>query len=86
MIIGKSRAAHILSHAILIFMLFFLPELVQDKTAIYISHRMSSCKFCDQIIVLDGGQILEEGTHETLLRKKGRYYALYSAQASYYIH
>ena len=47
---------------------------------------MSSCKFCDQIIVLDGGQILEEGTHETLLRKKGRYYALYSAQASYYIH
>ncbi len=58
--------------------------LVHDKTAIYISHRMSSCKFCDRIIVLDGGQILEEGTHETLLRKKGRYYALYSAQASYY--
>lgn len=58
--------------------------LVQDKTAIYISHRMSSCKFCDRIVVLDGGQILEEGTHETLLEKQGRYYKLYSAQAAYY--
>ncbi len=46
-----------------------LPELIQDKTAIYVSHRMSNCKFCDQIIVLDNGQILEEGEHETLLEK-----------------
>ncbi|MDE7323028.1 MAG: hypothetical protein K2N73_09955 [Lachnospiraceae bacterium] len=45
---------------------------------------MSSCKFCDRIVVLDGGQILEEGTHETLLEKQGRYYKLYSAQAAYY--
>lgn len=60
--------------------------LVQDKTAIYISHRMSSCKFCDRIIVLDGGRILEEGTHEALMKKQGRYYALYSVQASYYTH
>lgn len=58
--------------------------LVRDKTAIYISHRMSSCKFCDRIVVLDGGRILEEGTHETLLQKQGRYYELYSAQAAYY--
>ncbi|MEZ3472904.1 MAG: ATP-binding cassette domain-containing protein [Lachnospiraceae bacterium] len=60
--------------------------LVQDKTAVYISHRMSSCKFCDRIVVLDGGRILEEGTHEALLQKKGRYYMLYSTQASYYTH
>jgi len=58
--------------------------LIQDKTAIYISHRMSSCRFCDRIIVLDGGQILEEGNHETLLEKQGRYYELYNAQAVYY--
>lgn len=61
-----------------------LPELIQDKTAIYISHRMSNCKFCDQIIVLDNGQILEEGEHETLLEKQGRYYELFNAQAVYY--
>ena len=58
--------------------------LVRDKTAIYISHRMSSCKFCDRIVVLGGGRILEEGTHETLLERHGRYYELYSAQAAYY--
>ncbi len=58
--------------------------LVHDKTAIYISHRMSSCKFCDRIVVLDGGEILEEGTHEALLARQGRYYELYSTQASYY--
>ena len=61
-----------------------LPELIQDKTAIYVSHRMSNCKFCDQIIVLDNGQILEEGEHETLLEKQGRYYELFNAQAVYY--
>ena len=58
--------------------------LIRNKTAIYISHRMSSCKFCDRIVVLGGGQILEEGNHETLLEEKGTYYRLYSAQEAYY--
>lgn len=58
--------------------------LIQNKTAIYISHHMSSCRFCDRIIVLDGEQILEEGNHEALLEKQGRYYELYNAQAVYY--
>lgn len=58
--------------------------LIKNKTAIYISHRMSSCKFCDRIVVLGEGKILEEGSHETLLEQKGRYYELYSAQAKYY--
>lgn len=58
--------------------------LIRNKTAIYISHRMSSCKFCDRIVVLGGGQILEEGNHETLLEEKGTYYRLYSAQETYY--
>ena len=58
--------------------------LIQDKTAIYISHRMSSCKFCDRIVVLGEGRILEEGSHEALLANKGTYYELYSAQEAYY--
>lgn len=58
--------------------------LIQNKTAIYISHRMSSCKFCDKIVVLGDGRILEEGNHETLLAQKGRYFELYRAQEVYY--
>ena len=38
--------------------------LIRDKTGIYISHRMSSCRFCDRILVLKKGEILEEGTRE----------------------
>lgn len=45
--------------------------LVGKKTAIYISHRMSSCKFCDRIIVLDSGRLAEAGTHETLMPAGG---------------
>lgn len=59
-------------------------ELVGDKTSIYISHRMSSCRFCDKIVVLDGGGIAESGTHDELLGLRGRYYELYNAQAQYY--
>ena len=42
-------------------------QMTAGKTAVYISHRMSSCKFCDRIIVLDHGRIAEDGTHDTLL-------------------
>lgn len=59
-------------------------ELVGDKTAIYISHRMSSCKFCDRIVVLDAGEIAETGNHEELIKRQGRYYELYQAQAQHY--
>lgn len=60
--------------------------LIRNKTAVYISHRMSSCKFRDRIVVLGDGRILEEGNHETLLAQKGTYYRLYSAQEAYYGH
>ena len=59
-------------------------ELVGDKTSIYISHRMSSCRFCGRIIVLSGGGIAEEGTHEDLLQAGGLYAELFNTQAQYY--
>ena len=49
-------------------------ELVYGKTAIFISHRMSSSKFCDQIAVFENGEMKEYGTHEQLMRQKGTYY------------
>ena len=54
------------------------------EAEIYISHRMSSCKFCDRIIVLDHGRIAEDGTHDTLLANHGIYANLYETQAQYY--
>ena len=58
--------------------------LVQGKTTLYISHRMSSCKFCDRIIVMEQGEVEEEGTHDTLLKENGVYAQLWNAQAEYY--
>ncbi|MBR5970104.1 MAG: ABC transporter ATP-binding protein [Lachnospiraceae bacterium] len=59
-------------------------ELVGQKTAIYISHRMSSCKFCDEIVVFDKGHIVERGTHDSLLADDGVYAKLFNTQAAYY--
>ncbi len=60
-------------------------EIVGDKTAIYISHRLSSCRFCDKIAVFDEGEIVQLGTHEELLAdENGKYYELWHAQAQYY--
>lgn len=60
-------------------------EIVGGKTAIYISHRLYSCRFCDTIAVFDQGQIVQKGTHEELVTdERGRYYKLWHAQAQYY--
>lgn len=59
-------------------------QMVDKKTAIYISHRMSSCKFCDKIVVLEQGRIAETGTHRELLAVQGIYAKLYETQAKYY--
>ena len=59
-------------------------EMVLDKSSIYISHRMSSCRFCDEIAVFDKGEIQERGSHEELLKKGGLYHKLWTAQAQYY--
>ena len=57
---------------------------VQNKTAIYISHRLSSCVFCDKIAVFDHGRLVETGTHTELLQNDGQYAKLWNAQAQYY--
>lgn len=60
-------------------------EIVGDHTAIYISHRLSSCRFCDRIAVFDGGSIVQDGSHEQLLvDEAGKYAQLWNAQAQYY--
>lgn len=59
--------------------------MVEHKTAIYISHRLSSCRFCDEITVFDSGRIVQKGTHTELVKDKtGQYFALWNAQARYY--
>ena len=60
-------------------------EMINGKTAIYISHRLSSCRFCDKIVVFDNGTIVQYGTHDTLVSdENGTYHKLWNAQAQYY--
>ena len=60
-------------------------EIAGDKTAIYISHRLSSCKFCDEIAVFHEGAVIQQGTHAELVAdENGKYYELWNAQAQYY--
>lgn len=60
-------------------------EISGNRTVIYISHRLSSCKFCDEIAVFQNGAIIQQGTHEQLLSDiNGEYFKLWNAQAQYY--
>lgn len=60
-------------------------EIVDNKTAIYISHRLSSCRFCDTIVVFHEGELIQKGSHDILIADPaGQYYALWNAQARYY--
>lgn len=58
-----------------------LSQLVKDRTTIVIAHRLSTIKKADQILVIESGRIAEQGTHEQLIAKEGRYYDLYTYQA-----
>ena len=60
-------------------------DLIGNKTAIYVSHRLSSCKFCDKIVVLDDHTIKEIGTHDELLARGGLYANLFQTQAKWYV-
>ena len=57
-----------------------IDALVQNKTVLVIAHRLQSVMNADQIIVLDNGRIIEKGTHSELLRRGGRYAALWQNQ------
>lgn len=59
-------------------------KLVKHKTSLYISHRMSSCRFCQRILVLEQGKLTEEGSHEELLQLGGVYAKMWNAQAKHY--
>lgn len=58
--------------------------IVKKKTTIYISHRLSACKFADKIAVINEGKLEEYGTHAELMKRKGIYYTMYQTQAQYY--
>ena len=59
-------------------------ELAKDKTAVFISHRLSSCRFCDDIIVFEAGRVVQRGSHDKLCGAGGKYAQMWNAQAKYY--
>lgn len=59
-------------------------ELFNKKTLLFISHRLASTRFCDKIICMKDGEIIESGTHEQLMKNKGYYKELFTAQSKYY--
>lgn len=59
-------------------------EMVEGKTSMYISHRLSSTRFCDKVVMFEDGEIVEVGKHEKLLEKNGKYAELFNVQAQYY--
>lgn len=60
-------------------------EMAEGKTAVFISHRLSSCRFCEHIAVFHDGELVQHGSHDTLIaNEKGKYHELWNAQAQYY--
>lgn len=56
-----------------------------EKTVIFISHRLASCRFCDRILVFEEGKVVQQGSHEELVKDtKGEYHVLWEAQAKLY--
>lgn len=59
-------------------------KICEDKTAIIVSHRLSTTKLCDRILVFSNGHIIETGNHEELMKCKGKYFEMFNAQRSFY--
>ena len=62
----------------------YFSQLTENRLSFFISHRLSSCKFCDKIIVLDNGRLVQIGSHKELIKQNGIYNQLWNAQAQYY--
>ena len=60
-------------------------EATKDKSVIFISHRLSTTRLADRIIMLENGQVVEQGTHEELLAAKGKYAQMWKVQAGAYV-
>ena len=58
--------------------------LTKDKTSIYISHRLTSTRFCDRILLMENGKIIESGSHKQLMAQKGKYFEMFEVQSHYY--
>ncbi len=58
--------------------------MTRDKTALFISHRLASTRFCDRILYLKDGKVAEEGTHEELMALGGEYAGMYEMQSCWY--
>ena len=59
-------------------------SMIQGRTSILISHRLSSCRFVDEILIFDQGQIIQRGNHDELVNRDGKYQQLWNAQAKFY--
>jgi len=59
-------------------------KIIGDRTAVYITHRLASVKFCDKIAVFEKGKIVEYGTHDSLMKKQGLYFEMFEKQSEYY--
>ena len=58
--------------------------MIGDKSAIYISHRLASTRFCDRVAMFKDGEMIEYGTHEALMEAQGEYARMFELQAQYY--
>ena len=61
-----------------------IDEIMKEQTVLFVSHRLASTQFCDEIVLIENGTIVEKGTHKELLEKDGRYSELFIVQAKYY--
>ena len=59
-------------------------KMTKNKTSVYISHRLSSTRFCDRIVFIEDGKILESGTHDVLMKQGGEYAHMFDVQSHYY--
>lgn len=60
-------------------------KMIGNKSAVYISHRLSSTRFCNHVAMFVDGEMVEYGTHESLLAQKGQYADMFTLQAQYYV-